>query len=312
VIDSSRQAPRRPAVAVLTWRGEDTTRRCLASLRVLGEWPEDVLVVDNDSGTGEGSRLADEFGIAALTLSRNDGVAGGYNAAIGWACRRGYEQILLLNNDVIVSDARLVDRLAQAAGPRVAAVGPVVREADGTVWSAGGRIDWLTGHARRLHKPLDATPYIVDWVDGSCLLVRIDAVREVGGLSEAFFLYWEEVDWCVRAKRHGLRCVVDPATSVTHLRGASATGRQTRAFALRNSLLFMRRNGGWLSNATSLGAYAIIRVPTFLLRRIREGAPPREALGDAARAVGWNVRDAAGRRAWRRPADGPEVCLEDR
>jgi GT2 family glycosyltransferase len=295
-------------VAVLTWRGEAATRRCLGSLAVLNQRPADVVVVDNDSGTGEGRRLATEFGVAALTLPRNGGVGYGYNAAIRWARERGCSHVLLLNNDTVVGQPDVLERLVEACDEGTAAVGPVVVEADGSVWSAGGVVRWTVGHAQRVRAPRQSLPYAVDWLDGSALLLSIGAACRIGGLSEDFFLYWEETDWCVRASRAGLRCVVQPLARITHERGRSATGRQTRFYALRNSLLFMRRNGSPGANLTSLVAYLLVRLPVFVARRLREGGSIREVASDALAALGWNVRDAVRRRAWRRPAEGADVC----
>jgi GT2 family glycosyltransferase len=297
-----------PAIAVLTWRGYETTRACLESLRVLAQWPADIVVVDNDSGTSEGDRLAAETGVAGLTLDRNGGVAFGYNAAIRWAREHGHKQVLLLNNDTLLTDAATIDRLASLmADPSVAAAGPLIKGHDGEIASAGGRIGGLTGHAFRLRRPRGPAPYEVDWLDGSCLMVSVDAVCAIGGLSEDFFLYWEETDWCTRARARGFRCVVDPGTSITHAGGATASSRVTRRYALRNSLLFMRRNGTRRELALWLAGYVLIRVPVFLVRRLRQGAPLREAVADAVEAIGWNVRDTRSR-GFRLPADGPAVC----
>jgi GT2 family glycosyltransferase len=297
------------AVAVLTWHGEESTRRCLVSLLALGSIPAgDIVVVDNDSGTGEGDRLAAEFGVSALTMQRNGGVAYGYNAAIRWARGRGCGHVLLLNNDVLTTQPDLIERLLEGTGPRIAAVGPVIEDRDGSVWSAGGFLRRWLGHAGRWREPRASEPYDVDWLDGSAVLVSIAAACEVGGLSEDFFLYWEEVDWCTRARRAGWRCVLQPRAIITHERSASATGRQTRYYALRNSLLFQRRNASAAQLVTGLGAWILGRLPVFIVRRIREGASPREVVSDARSAVAWHVDDARRRRSWRIAATGPNVC----
>jgi GT2 family glycosyltransferase len=301
--------PDQVAVGVLTWRGEASTRRCLTTLLALGSIPAaDIVVVDNDSGTGEGDRLAAEFGVAALTMPANGGVAYGYNAAIRWARERGRGHVLLLNNDVVVSQPDLIDRMVEAGGPRIAAVGTLIEDRDGTVWSAGGFLKRWLGHAGRARDPRRDEPYDVDWLDGSAVLVSVAAACEIGGLAEDFFLYWEEVDWCTRARRAGWRCVLQPRARITHERGASATGRQTRYYALRNSLLFQRRNASAAQLVTGLGAWVFGRLPVFVVRRIVEGASPREALSDARSAVVWHLRDAAAKRAWRVPPIGPDVC----
>lgn len=295
-------------IAVLTWNGAAVTRRCLDTLRTLPAWPHRVVLVDNASGTGEGEDLGLEYGIAHLTTERNAGVAGGYNAAIGWACGRSYSHVLLLNNDTLIGDAHFVERLMSATGDRVAAVGPVVRSPDGPTSSAGGRLASAIGHAWHRRAPVGTRPFDVDWIDGSSMLISIDAIRDVGGFSEDYFLYWEEVDWCTRAKRRGWRIRVQPAAHIVHTGGATIPTLLTRRMALRNCVLFARRNSRGLPHLGSLAWWAVARVPVFLLRFARL-AGARAAIREVRRAIAWNATDARTRGWWLEPA-GPALCDE--
>lgn len=298
-------------IGVLTWRGYEQTRRCLESLTRLVDWPVDVVVVDNASGTGEGELLAAEFGesVSAVTLDVNGGVSTGYNAAIRWASRAGKDFVLLLNNDTEITDPALLRGLLQAAGEGVAAVGPVVVDGRGTVLSAGGRIHWLSGFCsqKRAVSTKKRGPYEVDWIDGSCMLVAIDAACRIGGLSEQYFLYWEETDWCMRVRRAGYRVLLNPSTTITHRQGGSATKWQFRFFMLRNALLFMRRNGSRFQNITSAVAFALMRVPMFIAHVSATDAGLSAAIRGVRDAVAWNLHDST-RSGWRPPADGPSVC----
>jgi GT2 family glycosyltransferase len=296
----------RAAVATLTWRGEETTRDCLESLRALPGWPADVLVVDNDSGTGEGERLASDFGVAAITTDHNGGVASGYNAAIRWALERGCSHVLLLNNDVRLPDPGVLERLLAAAGDGVAAVGPVVRDDDGVIWSAGGCLGRWTGRSWHRRSIAGAVPYEVEWIDGSAMLVAVAAARKIGGLAEDFFLYWEETDWCTRARRAGWDVRVQPAAQIVHVRGSTATPSQTYALSIRNMLLYARRHATPPELLTRTAWWCSAAVPLFGARVARtEGL--RSAVAAVARVLDWHARDAA-RRGWRLPAEGPPIA----
>lgn len=297
----------RAAIAILTWRGEVATRACLQSLLRSDRSAGLTVIVDNGSGTGEGERLAAEFGVSSLVLPANGGVPAGYNAAIRWAREQGATHVLLANNDVEFPDANIASRLAACALPDVAAVGPIVRNGDQSIWNAGGRIRRWLGHAQRTTTPWQSAAYDVDWLDGSCLLLSIDAACRIGGLAPEFFLYWEETDWCARARRSGLRLLVDPTAGVTHGGRGSATARLTRRYALRNSLLYVRRNLRGLPAITAGTVWLCGRVPSFFVRRVREGSGFVEPLEDVRWAIAWHVRDAA-RHGWRRPAVGPDLC----
>jgi GT2 family glycosyltransferase len=295
------------AVAVLTWRAAATTRTCLSSLRDTGGWAGPTVIVDNGSGTDEGLLLAEEFGVASVTLRENGGVPAGYNAAISWARANGATHVLLANNDLTFPSSGLVAHLMTQVGPDVAATGPIIRNADGSIASAGVRIRSWTGHARRTHAPSAAGSYEVDALDGSCMLVSVDAVCRIGGLAPEYFLYWEETDWCTRARAAGLRLLVDPGAVVVHVGRGSGDARQARRYALRNSLLYLRRNVRGLAALTSAFVWLFGRVPVFVVRRISERAEPRGIAADAAWAIRFHLRDVA-QRGWRRPADGPELC----
>ena len=297
---------RRAAVATLTWRSEATTRGCLESLRVLPGWPADVLVVDNASGTGEGERLAVEFGVAHVTTDHNGGVAHGYNAALAWGYAHGYGAILLLNNDVRIREPATLELLLAAIGPGVAAVGPVVRDEDGAIYSAGGRLGRWTGRSWHRRGVVDGRPYAVPWIDGSAMLVSLAAAREVGGFAEDFFLYWEETDWCGRARRAGWEVRLQPAAEVIHVRGSTATTSQTYSWSIRNMLLYARRHAPLPEMLTTIGFWSGVSLPLFAVRVTRRHGV-RAAAAAVAHVLSWHLRDAA-RRGWRVPADGPDVA----
>jgi GT2 family glycosyltransferase len=296
---------RASGVAVLSWRGEETSRACLESLRVLPGWPEGVLVVDNHSGTGEGERLAAACGVAHVTTDHNGGVASGYNAALSWAFVRGYANVLLLNNDVRIGEPATLASLLEATGPRVAAVGPVVRDEDGTISSAGGRLGRWTGRSWHRRAVAGDRPYAAPWIDGSAMLVSVAAAREIGGFAEDFFLYWEETDWCARAREAGWHVRVQPAAGVVHARGGTATYHQTLAWSIRNMLLYARRHASVPELLTTIGWWSGATLPVFAVRVARSHGI-RAAAAAVAHVLSWHLRDAA-RRGWRVSADGPPI-----
>lgn len=296
-------------IGILTWRGYDATRTCLESLRSLSEWPISTVVVDSASGTGEATQLAREFGapVEALELPRNGGVPAGYNAAIQWAAEHGAEHVLLLNNDTVIEDPAMLERLISATGDTVGAIGPIVHDPDGTIFSAGGFVSMWKGVADHWNgPPRTDKPYSAEWLDGPCLLISIAAARRIGGLEPTYFLYWEELDWCVRARRAGFECIVQPATSILHARSTREPSPQTRYLLLRNGILFMRRNGTIGQNLTSLTYLVLARIPKLLLRSMRRHDGLLTAVRTSGGALAWNLADAA-RHGWRRPADGPVI-----
>jgi GT2 family glycosyltransferase len=304
----------RVGIAMLTWNGYAVARNCLETLPILDGWPVPVAVVDNGSTAQEGVRLAEEFGapVESVRLDPNRGVSGGYNAGIRWAAKMGLSHVLLMNNDILMVDPALLRRLIDAAGPDVAAVAPLTLSGEGAIYSAGGMLSWWTGLSRHRRIPLvpDAA-YDAAWLDGPCLLMSIAAARAIGGLEESFWLYWEDADWCVRARRAGWRCVVEPRARVIHLRGATNSARAAEGIQLRNRFLFLRRNGSLGVNVISTIFFLGVHAPVFLARRARPPDRLRSAVGAVFGALDWNIRDAIRRRSWRLPANGPDVGVPD-
>jgi GT2 family glycosyltransferase len=285
-------------IAVLNWNGFQLTAACVRSLRRIAT-PHDVLVVDNGSTAPEAQRLRSLLGVEVIELPRNGGVAYGYNAAVRWAKARGSRYVFLLNNDVLVRDPLVVERLTSAMRDDVAVVGPLILDEAGAIFSAGGFFKGCSaGHLRRVRNA--GAPYEVAWVDGSAMFVNVEAFAAVGFLSEDFFLYWEEMDWCLRARRKGFRCLVEPTTSIVHLRSRSSAGAVKDYYLLRNGFLIHRRLSSRVTNGCYMLRFAVHVAPRYLIRQGLLGHRLGAALGIVTRAVLWNVRDAWSRRSWRR------------
>jgi len=156
----------------------------------------------------------------------------GFARAVNEGCRRARGQwFLLLNPDVRVPEEFLdrvlatAERIA-AAQPRAGVVGFRLRHADGSRQGSTGPYPTLRSvvsglfrrRSRRRCRPLKGRHRRqVPWVTGCCLLVRRDCWRELGGFDEDFFLYYEDVDLCRRARAAGWSVWYEPTVKVTHL-----------------------------------------------------------------------------------------------
>ncbi|MBA2558095.1 MAG: glycosyltransferase family 2 protein, partial [Chloroflexi bacterium] len=209
---------------------------------------------------------------------------------------------LLLNNDTVVNDTALADRLIAACSGRVAVAGPQILEEDGQLNSAGAWIDWRRGRTRHV-RALPSAPcvYAAEWVHGSCMMIRLDAYRAIGGFDRRFFMYWEDIDWCVRAWGAGWRCVIEPAASITHIGGLTAPSAQSARLILRNSLFLMRKHGSSRDHAIFLAYYLVRRLPSHVLRHAWPPSQLREAFSAVTDALAWNLRQARRAGSWRLP-----------
>jgi GT2 family glycosyltransferase len=173
-----------------------------------------LVCVVNDALDAEVEELR-RLGPAAseyIALESNLGFSAGVNAGMRLALDRGAEWVLLLNNDAVVAPSCLERCLREAAAHDVAVVGPAIAFADDPdrLWYGGGRVSRLFGYTR--HRSLMAGVGDVhatgetEYVSGCCALVSAAAWRSVGEFREDFFTYYEDVDWCLRARDAGWRC----------------------------------------------------------------------------------------------------------
>ena len=196
-----------------------------------------VIVVDNASSDGSLDAVRD-LPVSAIQLSRNGGFATGVNA--GWRAGSA-SYVLILNPDARIDAAslRVLARVLDEE-PRVGAVAPRIVHDDGSLDFSQRlfpRLRSTYAQALFLHRVFpratwtdelvrDEDAYAQrgspDWVSGACILVRRDALVELGGLDEGFFMYCEDIDLCRRLQVAGYELVFEPAASVVHLGGASA------------------------------------------------------------------------------------------
>jgi GT2 family glycosyltransferase len=257
-----------------------------------------ILVVEN--GMGGSSLPADEV----LHLSENRGFAGGMNAGIERLAALGCEAILLLNNDAVLEPG-CVRRLAEALeDARLAAVGPVIlREADGRVESRGVRVDLGSGRVRLLGngESPDAAPGLapVQALSGAVMMLSREALARVGPLDESYFFSFEDIDWCLRARKAGFDVAVVRGARARHA-GSQTIGRGSAEhlyYASRNHLALAERLDPRRGPVHWLRRCRILALN--LAHALRQGELPRRA---AVAAVLAGFGDARRGRFGRRPA----------
>ncbi len=256
-----------PSVLIVSYGTRERLRRCLASVGGTAE----TIVVDNASPDGSADMVRAEFPWARLVgWAENRGVSAGVNEGARLATG---DLLLLLNPDCVVGPGVLermpaaLDALpgAQAVGFRQVdeggrwqlTVGPPPSLALELVRRAvQRRLDRGDARLGRLLDRVLARPRRVPWVAGSVLLVRRSAFERVGGFDERFFLYFEDIDFCLRVAAEAGPVWYDPSITVTHVRGESArTAPELARRAYRESqLYYWQKHRGSIARAI-VGAY---------------------------------------------------------
>jgi len=252
----------RTLVSVLNWNSTDDTLECCRSLIHSGIDLVDILVIDNGSNSSAYQNLQDGLeGIRIIRNSVNQGFAGGHNQAIELALALDYQWIWLVNNDCVVEPGQLAKLLeAVESDARVGIISPVIvlPEAyciDTSIPKyqfAGSWFDWKNLQCIR---PTQIGDYLKEethdgreiWVTGTALLLRVSMLKEIGGLENRYFAYYEDNEICIRAQRKNYRVKLVPDVFVEHRSFARPFERGPHYFYLisRNGLRF------WLDNTPS-------------------------------------------------------------
>jgi len=247
------------AIIVLNWNNPSDTLHCLDSLGSVSNDASSIFVVDNGSTDDSVTRISAAYPhVNLIQTGTNLGYAGGNNVGIKSALDQGAEFVLILNNDVIVEPSFLAPMLAIFdAQPGVGIVTPLVAERtkDGNlVWALGAGVDHCSADVTRLHAgdPVASwrgnVPFEVGIASGAAMLVRREVFEQTRMFDEGYFLYYEEVDWCLAVRRAGFRVVAAPAAVVWHKISASLD-RQSPVidyYMTRNHLRLINRHWrGW-------------------------------------------------------------------
>jgi GT2 family glycosyltransferase len=242
--------------SILNWNQKDLTCECLDSLAQLDYPNYEIVVVDNGSRDDEAAVIRSRFPSAiVLKNERNVGFAEGNNVAIRYALEQGADYVLLLNNDTAL-DPQMLKKLIEVSesDDQIAIVGPKIPYFDEpqTIWSAGGILGPREGPIMLGLDETDEgqhdTLTEVDWVTGCALLIKSSVVRQIGLIDARFFIYFEENDWCSRAKKAGFKIFCVPEARMWHKIQPRHQALSPRHVYLmtRNRLLFLRNSGARL------------------------------------------------------------------
>lgn len=224
------------AACIVYYQDQESLNNLLKSLSHQTLPPTNVFIADNNSAQAI-DLITLPFHVKVIRLNENKGFAGGANTAIKEAIENGINNLMLLSQDVLLekdSAEKLISQLNVSGG----IVFPTMIDRNtNQVFSKGGKVSKFWGSVKLSTNDNLINP---DWADGSCLVFSSETYKSVKGLSEKYFMYFEDVDFCMRAKQQGFR--------LTHVSTfASQTPRGPNpALRSRNSVLLARRSGSIL------------------------------------------------------------------
>lgn len=277
----------RVAAVVLNWNNAPETEACLRSLETTKNCELSLLVVDN--GSTDNSVASIRVGCPAAELieaGSNLGYAAGNNIGIRSALGTGVDYVLVINNDARVA-ADTLKRLVHAAElfPDAAFLGPTVYYLDRPeeVQSRGMDLDYLWRSRSRTEPRGSLWGEVEDvpCLSGAALLLRASVLDRIGLLDESLYMYREDVDWCLRARRNGYRILCVPDAKAWHRNPLARKNELPRVtyYMTRNSLrLLSKHAAGPFRFGLLLGRYSMTALSWTVRPRWREKWAERDAL----------------------------------
>ena len=257
------------SVVIVNWNGGEELLACLKS--VYGATTginAEVWLVDNGSSDGSAERAAAVY--PYLRVIRNDGNLGFARAANQALAEAQADFMLLLNPDALLEREALAAMLGvMREDARVGIIGcPSVDEQGAWTPAYERSYPGRRGHPVRPSPAPSSAALEVAWVSGACLLARKAMVEQVGVLDERFFMYYEDVDWCYRARKSRWKVVSILGEAIRHQRGGAARRvppEETAGRVITSRLRFFRKHysrarAGWLTAgvlASNLAAWLL-------------------------------------------------------
>lgn len=235
-------------IIIVNYNSTDSLLTCLSSMECVDtRIAPSTWVWDNHSGDNPG-RIRKQFPPVQLKQStKNIGFGAAVNKVL---VQSEAPYVMLLNPDTVLSQNFFIKMLEyMSANPDIGILGPKITDSDGSLQeSARAFPNELTGlfgrkallsrlfpnnmlSKRNLLAGANREEKIIepDWISGACIVVRREAIKQVGLMDERFFMYWEDADWCRRMKEKGWRVVYYPKVVVSHFAGISSNSQPIRS-----------------------------------------------------------------------------------
>lgn len=214
----------------------------------------EIIVADNGSVDGSLDALRENPGVRLLELGENLGFGAANNRA---AAAARSDRLLLINSDAWPEPGSLEKLLARLdADPRLALVAPRLVYPDGRPQFHWAPTTSIAGEAVQIvRNRFESRPLVhrlrlgAGWFTAACVLLRRRAFEEVGGFDEGFFLYFEDVDLCLRLRAAGWRLADAPEAAAVHVKGGSQPSGQSELHYRRGQLRYYERHRPAWENA---------------------------------------------------------------
>lgn len=229
-------------VIILTYNNEKTIDKLLNSLSPLKSKLK-VMVVDNNSKDYTLSIVGKYGWVSVLKNKNNLGFSAGNNKGIKYALSKKADVIFILNPDTILRKD-FISNMSKSLKEfnmenELGLMGPKIYDESEKIWSLGGKLD-KKRYSSILIKKISKN---LDYISGTAIFIKKEVFNQIGFFKEDYFLYYEDLDFCQRAKNAGYAMEIDSRISITH-KESSTVGKNSpimQYYLARNHLLFLSR-----------------------------------------------------------------------
>lgn len=264
---------------LINYNGLNDTKECLKSINKFYSHLNklQIILVDNNSYVPLKDSYLDNLNLNIIHIKNhiNEGFTGGNNIGIKKAIEAGCEYIALINNDTVFVDdslLKVVNCFEDNFNIGIIGIINYYYSNPELIWQAGFRSNLFLGYSKKI-KTNNSTMNIVpvDYVPGSSIVIRKSVFEENGFLDERYFAYFEEYDFCIRAKKKKINIGFLNGTKILHKVGKSSTSPIKLYFRTRNKLLFFHKHGSALGFVIAFTAHAIISIKRIVFSKNDKG-----------------------------------------
>lgn len=258
------------SIVTVNYNGLNDTLELIESLKIIDSISFELIVIDNSSKVNEGEIIKTKYPqVITIRSEKNLGFSGGNNLGIKEA--KG-DYIFLLNNDTFIEEDNflyLIERLntsekIRAVSPKIKYAMPPreIQFAGFTPLSKITLRNKIIGQGEKDTQQFD-TPKPIPYCHGAAMMIKRSVLQEVGYMPEAYFLYYEELDWCTQIEKAGYELWYEPRCTIFH-KESQSTGKESPLqtfYITRNRLLYAWRNRTGITKWLAISYQLTVAIP---------------------------------------------------
>lgn len=263
-------------IILLNYNSADSTIECIESIKENEtKINYEIVVVDNKSQDDSIQKLEKLNNIKLIKSNENNGFASGNNIGIKYAIENGAQYILLLNNDTTI-EKDAISILAEQLNNHneLGIIGSRIMYYDNKelINYCGGEIDWLkatsihNNYKQKFNNNVENFFY-TNFITGCCMLIKKEVFEKVGYLPEEYFMYYEDVDYCVKVKEAGYKLGIDTSSVIYHKVSASSGGEDSPfsiKWGTRNRIIFINKYKKYTKGIATIMFFYLTRLIKIL------------------------------------------------